>query len=303
MRPRPPLVCPPSLCVALLVSLLAATASAQDAGVAAPEAPVQAEPGDGAASDGAANDGAVSDGAVSDGAVSDGAAGDGAASDGAASDGAAPLPAPTLEDPEPVASPEPLPEPVEEAPEPDGEVLFRLSGDDAPPPPRDVAFEVPGDQRTSTESATVPTSAPPETPVPPFAIAAGVGWARIDGAVPVDMVRIEQRFDARVPDFESLRLGVGVAEMFGQELLVEAGVRAGLGTYFCSDSWVHCEIAATLQLGVAAGDALGVEFDLHGELELRFLLEHILELTAVGGYSLIGPRSLFHATGVVGIVF
>ena len=247
----------------------------------------------------------------------------------------APLPAPTLPD-EPELPP-PAEEPVEEE-GPNREVLFRMTReeDDETLPP-DVAFETPGDLRTSsvTQGQLPPIFAGPApredddddddeegdgdatapwTP-PPFLVAAGVGWTRLLIAErPIDYVRFEQRFEARIPDFDAVKLGVGVAELYSNQadveggtprerVMVEAGVRVGMGFFFCEASWVRCEGQITLQPGVIAGEPLGVQFDLHAGLELRFLFANIVQASAGAAYSLVGTTSLVHATGMVGIAF
>lgn len=244
----------------------------------------------------------------------------------------APLPAPTLPD-----EPE-LPPPAEEAEEegPNREVLFRMTRDeDDDPLPPDVAFETPGDLRTSsaTQGQLPPIlqgrAAPrdddddddddgltdaPWTP-PAFVVAAGAGWTRLLIAErPIDYVRFEQRFEARIPDFDAVKLGVGVAELYSNQadveggtprerVMIEAGVRVGMGFFFCEASWVRCEGQITLQPGVIAGEPLGVQFDLHAGLELRFLFENLVQVSAGAAYSLVGTTSLVHATGLIGIVF
>lgn len=244
-----------------------------------------------------------------------------------------PLPAPTLPD-----EPE-LPPPAEAPPEevePNREVLFHLTreeDDEALPP--DVAFETPGDLRTSsaTQGQLPPILAgrpapredddeegdeealtAPWTP-PPFLVAAGVGWTRLLFTErPIDYVRFEQRFEARIPDFDAVKLGVGVAELYSNQadveggaprerVMVEAGVRLGMGFFFCEASWVRCEGQITLQPGVIAGEPLGVQFDLHASLELRFLFANIVQASAGAAYSLVGTTSLIHVTGMFGLVF
>ena len=53
--------------------------------------------------------------------------------------------------------------------------------------------------------------------------------------------------------------------------------RVAFGFFFCAESWVRCEGGIALQPGVIVGDSLGVQFDLHGALDMRFLLEFSLQ--------------------------
>ena len=219
------------------------------------------------------------------------------------------LPAPTLEEPPP-GPPEPLPEPEEEEPP---VILHRISLGDHPEweieegqeLPRDVAFEVPGDARTQQQSGQIRLPSEDEQEPPPtFGVGLGAGFARLLGAVPFDYLRLEQRFEARIPEFPALRVGAAVTEMINdQYYLVGGGARLGLGATWCDAGWVACEGVAIVQPGVMGGDILGVRFDLHAGLDLRFHFRGLLELSVSGGYSLLGETSLFHVGGEGAIVF
>lgn len=247
-------------------------------------------------------------------------------------DGPVSLPSPTL--PEESAAEAPDTPPEEPAsPRPDPVVLYRIqrSPDEAIEP--DIGFETPGDLRveTSAEGRLPPVlrpSIPPRPPAAeasasteptdeldaliepewkpsPFRISAGAGWSRLLAVQPIDYARIEERFEARIPDFEALTVGVGLAQLVDLDgrFLFEGGARVAFGFFFCAESWVRCEGGIALQPGVIAGDSLGVQFDLHGALDMRFLLEERVEINLTGAYSLVGPTSLVHVTGLVGVVF
>lgn len=209
----------------------------------------------------------------------------------------APLPPPTLEEEEPVAPLEPLPAPEEEEREP--QILTRIGPgqhpeweDDADEePPRDIAFETPGDLRSSQATA---TNRPglrfdgqePEEPTPPFVLAVGAGWARYLSTVALDFFRIEERFEATIPDFPILRIGAGAAQMFNENgYLVGGGVRLGLGTPFCDLGGVTCDGVAYVQPGFLAGLS-GPRFDLDALLSVRINVERVFQLALEGGYSL-----------------
>lgn len=231
--------------------------------------------------------------------------------EGAPEEGTPPaLPAPTLEEPPP-GPPEPLPEPEEEEEQP--EILHRISVGDHPEweieegeeVPRDISFEVPGDTRTHTPSGQIQLPSDEEPSVPPtFGLGVGAGFARLLGAIPFDYFLLNQRFEARIPDFPALHLGAAVSEMFNDgDYLVGGGARIGLGATWCDAGWVVCEGIATIQPGVMGGPMLGVRFDLHAELDLRFHFRGLLELGVVGGYSLLGETSLLQVGGEAAIVF
>lgn len=221
------------------------------------------------------------------------------------------LPPPTLEEEEPIAPAEPQPAPEPEQPV----ILHRIGTGDHPEwedegeLPRDIAFETPGDQRVATNQqapapqAQLPAAAPDVAPRT-FELGVAGGYARLLAAEAIDLVRVEERFEARLPELEVLRLGVGATQMFSDtRFFVGGGVRIGFGAFFCEAGWVQCEGVATVQPGVLYGDILGVRFDLNASLDLRFLIEHLVELSIGGGYSLLGELSLLHVTGQVGFVF
>ncbi|GAB5549452.1 MAG: hypothetical protein SangKO_092120 [Sandaracinaceae bacterium] len=209
--------------------------------------------------------------------------------------------------------PEPLePPPEEEEGEP--QILYRIRTGDHPEweeenarqVPRDVSFEVPGDARTGTGVGAEATAIDEERFGEPseFAIGAGVSWARLLTSVDIDFVRVEERFDWRIPDFGQMRLGLSASQSFAaNQYLVGGGLRAGLGAYFCETRLVRCEIVAVVQPGVLAGDVLGARFDLHGSLEAHFDFDGVFGAWVEGGFSILGTESMFQVGGVAAILF
>lgn len=225
------------------------------------------------------------------------------------------LPPPTLDEEEPVVPPEPLPAPEEEE-ESQPEILTRIGPgqhpeweDDGEPTARDIAFETPGDLRSTQASPGNQPSARfdearPEQPAPPFVIAAGAGWARFLSTVPLDFFRIEERFEATIPEFTTLRIGAGASQMFGPEgYLVGGGVRIGMGVPFCDLGDVVCDGVAFVQPGFMAG-LTGPRFDLDALLSLRMNFLRAGQLALEGGYSLLfDGASLLHVTLTGGFLF
>ncbi len=210
--------------------------------------------------------------------------------------------APTLEvELEPDPTHEPTPERVP--------ILERIG----PPPrrepaPRDVPFTVPSDAqdaRIQGQGLELPPEEPPEPPI--FGIAIGAGWTRQLSNIAIDYVRLEQRFEARIPDFLGFFVGVGVAELFdltspGGGFIIEVGPRAGFGAGFCDDRLVQCEGVVFIQPGIAAGD-LGLQFDFQGALDLRFLFARLVELSGGAAISFIGGTSFITVSGNAGLRF
>ena len=218
------------------------------------------------------------------------------------------LPAPTLEEEEPLAPPEPTTAPEEEAPE----ILAHIGPGDHPEwdenesgaLPRDVSFEVPGDTRYASGAS---VGVDPQEPLPPFVVAVGAGFARLLGVVPIDYFRLEERFEATIPDFPTLRLGAAATQMFGSDgnYIVGGGARIGMGAVVCDDGGgLQCEGVIFVQPGFLTGQ-LGTRFDLNASLSFRLIVERLIELAVDGGYSLgiDGNASLFHVTGQAGFVF
>lgn len=208
---------------------------------------------------------------------------------------------------------EPPPEPVAAEPEEEPAILHRIGLGDHPDweneseAAPDVAFEVPGDQRTNAPTPQPRTQLEgvdlEEGPAL-FSVAVAGGYARLLATQPLDFFRLEERFEARIPAFPVLRVGVGASQMIATDgYLIGGGPRIGLGAYFCGASWIQCEGVANVQPGVMGGSHLGVRFDLNASLDLRFLLARLVELSLGGGYSLLQELSLFHLTGQVGLVF
>lgn len=221
----------------------------------------------------------------------------------------APLPAPTLQGEEPLAPAEPTAAPEEEAPQ----ILMHIGSGDHPEwadepsgeLPRDIGFEVPGDARQVTGGAVPGVNA--REPLPPFVVTIGAGFARLLAVTPIDFFRLEERFEATVPDFPTLRLGAAATQMFGDNdnYVVGGGARIGMGTTVCDDGGgLQCEGVIFVQPGFLSGQ-LGTRFDLNASLSLRVILERLFELAIDGGYSLQidGDASLFHVTGQAGFVF
>lgn len=215
------------------------------------------------------------------------------------------LPPPQLPDEEPVIEEEPEPPRPAFLPSVRGgqidDPLAVDEDDDAEPPlPRDVPGETSGmgsvDQPVMGEAERAEGYRPA-----PFSIAAGVGFARLI-AVATDMVSIHQRFEARLPEFPALVLGVGVSEMIGSNWFVAGGPRIGLGAVMFDAVHVACEAVVSVQLGVAGGD-LGVYFDLSGTVDLRLLLFRTIEVGVSGGIHFLGNATIAEVGGLVGIPF
>jgi len=223
------------------------------------------------------------------------------------------LPPPTLEEETPALPPEPLPEPPAE--EGESQILLRIGPGDHPewegsePAPRDIPFETPGDARSNQATPDNPQGGQiygtdPEEPLPPFVLAAGAGYARFLASMPVDFFRIEERFEATIPDFPTFRLGAAASQMFGANgYLVGGGVRLGLGVPLCDAGDFVCDGVAYVQPGFLAG-LIGARFDLAALLSLRLILVRTVQVAVEGGYSLLfDGASLLYVTGSAGFVF
>jgi len=132
------------------------------------------------------------------------------------------LPAPTLEGAEPIGSAEPLPEMTSEPEQPT--ILEHIGTGDHPEwesdddgeLPHDISFETPGDPRSTV---TTPTSSgpgahgtQPEEEPPPYVLAAGAGFAQyltVGGSL--DFFRVEERFEATIPELSGIRLGLAAS--------------------------------------------------------------------------------------------
>lgn len=227
------------------------------------------------------------------------------------------LPPPTLEGEEPVAPPEPLPvAPGEEESQP--QILTRIGpgqhpdweeDEDGESVPRDIPFETPGDMRSSQGTAEHPQggqiySTDPEVPSPPFVLAAGAGFARFLAATPLDFFRIDERFEATIPDFATFRIGASATQMIGENgFLVGGGVRLGLGVPLCDTGDVICDGVVYVQPGFMAG-LTGPRFDLNALMSLRLNLFHVAQVAVEGGYSFIADAgNLLFVTGSAGVLF
>lgn len=219
------------------------------------------------------------------------------------------LPAPTLDE-EPVQPAEP----AGEEPAAERQILVRvggrpaapLPGDDeeaAPegePLPDDVAFVVPGDMRRREGAQgrlQLPGQSPP--PPPPFSVAAGAGFTRHLATEAIDYLRLEQRFEARIDEAPEFRFGVGVAELIGPEVLVQAGPRVGFGATFCNEPDLACEAVILFQPGIIAGENR-FDFDLTAMLDLRLLVGRIFLPSISGGFSFFGA-TMVSLAGHVGL--
>jgi len=238
----------------------------------------------------------------------------------AAPPGGAPpvLPAPTLEEEEPIAPAEPLPEaPPTEEEQRRPQILEHIGTGDHPEweddedaeLPRDYAFEVPSDQRSNNNTPENPQnpqliSVDEEQEVPPFHLGVGGGWARLLAAVPLDFFRLEERFEARIPDFPELRLGGAAWQMIGDDsYVVGGGLRVGMGVRICDGGGVVCEGLVYVQPGFAAGRT-GTRFDLHAGLSLRLVLDRLGLVSIDGAYSLLlESSSIVMLGGAAGFVF
>jgi hypothetical protein len=218
-----------------------------------------------------------------------------------------PLPPPELD---PAIEPAPPPAP---APEPDlrlrvraGQLedgLFEDEEADEDPLPRNVPAEM-TNEVASVDAARAPEAEPaPGRRWAPFAVAAGVSWARLLSAMAYDFVSIHQRFEARVPGFEALRLGAGISELISDSRwMIIGGARIGLGAVLFDLGWLAGEAIVSAQLGVAGGD-LGVYFDLRGTLDVRFLLASVIEIGATGGIDFLGETTMIEVGGLFAIPF
>lgn len=220
------------------------------------------------------------------------------------------LPPPTLDEAEPV-----VPAPPEGS---QPQILLHIGpGDhpewetdaDEPELPRDIAFEIvpASDHRLMTNMVGGQVyGVDPEEPVPPFVVTVGAGYARFLGPVPVDFFRIEQRFEARVPGFETLRLGASAAQMIGENgYIVGGGVRIGMAVSLCENGTaLLCEGVVIVQPGFLTG-LIGTRFDLNASVSFRVIVERLVQLAIDGGYSLGfgGNGALLHLTGQAGFVF
>lgn len=187
----------------------------------------------------------------------------------------------------------------------DGERRATAGTESAPP---DVAFVVPmgpqgaaGDLRANTSNLRLPGQN--TQPAPPYGISAAAGFTRQLAMEPIDYVRVEERFEARIPGFSELRLGVGSAQMINsQYFVIEAGPRVGMGAYFCDTPEMKCEGIIDLQPGVAFG-SFGVLFDLNASLDLRLQIERVFEVGVSGAFSFIGDGTFLSLGGMLGVTF
>jgi hypothetical protein len=244
---------------------------------------------------------------------------------------APPLPAPELPDEEPA-------EPDEAEPEEPPRVLMRirrgqvdddLAVEEEPEyVERDVARPIPGDLRTAgqTSAVTLPESeqgpprasvseAPARAPQPrPFSISAGVSFARLLAGTR-DFVMIQERFEALLPEFPALRLGVGVSQLYAcrsgttgtpseceLNFVFKGGPRVGLGVHLFDLGLLSCDGVVSVQPGIMFGD-IGTYFDLHADLDVRFIFGRDFEVDLTGGFSLIGETSFLEIGGLLAIPF
>jgi hypothetical protein len=162
----------------------------------------------------------------------------------------------------------------------------------------------PSDPRVARQGFQLPAEEP--APPPLFGIAIGAGFSRLLANIAIDYVRLEQRFEARIPELTGFFVGAGVAELFDptslDRFIIEVGPRAGFGASFCDDRLVRCDGVVLVQPGVAAGH-LGVQFDFQAALEVRFLLLRLLELSAGGTFSFVGSATFVSLAGNIGLAF
>ena len=219
------------------------------------------------------------------------------------------LPPPTLTE-DPSDAPEP-------APDDEPHILTHIGTGDHPEwegergeVPRDVAFEPPASAATEGPDAppgaqTVVPSVRPEEPPPPFVVGVGVGWARLLAMVPIDLLRLEERFEVSIPDFRMLRVGAAATQMLGDAgYVVGGGARVGMGVSVCETGGIVCEGVITVAPGFLTG-LVGTRFDLNASLSFRLLIERVLWLAADGGYSLqfADSVSIVHLTLQLGLLF
>lgn len=214
-------------------------------------------------------------------------------------------PAPSLEvelEPDPTQEPTPDPVPILERV---GPVHRHPPAAEAQP---DVAFTLPDPERRDPRVARQGFQLPAEEPAPPpiFGVAIGAGFSRLLANIAIDYLRLEQRFEARIPELSGFFVGAGVAELFDptsiDRYIIEVGPRAGFGASFCDDRLVRCDGVVLVQPGVAAGH-LGVQFDFQAALEVRFLFARLLELSAGGTFSFVGSATFVSLAGNVGLAF
>lgn len=206
---------------------------------------------------------------------------------------------------------EPAPEP-----EPEGPPILegvgwsyrdREDGNDeeAEPLPDDIPFVVPGDLRTrSVEHGRLALPGLDESPThpPPFLVSLGAGFTRQLNQDPVHYFRLQQRFEARVPGLDMLRLGAGAAQMIGDHFLFEGGARIGLGAGFCDEPGIYCEGVVAVQPGIALGD-FGTFFALDADLDIRVVFDRLLLISAGASLSFIGEAVFVHAALNGGLTF
>jgi len=240
-----------------------------------------------------------------------------ASPDGGTPEGSMPtLPPPVLEGEEPVAPAEPSPAPEPEAPQ----ILAHIGTGDHPERaeeegelPRDIGFDIPmggaspGQDPRQTTAMVAPSlsGVDPEEPPLPFVITVGAGFARLLAMVPLDFFRLEERFEAAVPDFPTLRLGASLSQMFGPSgTIVGGGARVGMGVTLCDERSLSCEGVLFAQPGFLAG-LTGTRFDLNASLSLRLVVARLVQVAIDAGYSLqLGDNaSLLHVTFQAGFVF
>ncbi len=226
------------------------------------------------------------------------------------------LPATTLEL---EGEPEPAPEP--ERPR---TILYRVGGrpgDRLPgeeegeqegeqPLPDDVAFVLPsasgdavGDLRRR-DGAQGRLRLPGQTPPPPplYTLAIGAGFSRMLATEAIDYLRLEQRFEARLESAQEFRFGVGVAEMIGIDVLVEAGPRVGFGATFCNEAELTCEAVIDLQPGILVGENR-LAFDIAATLNVHLLVARIFQPSIHGTFSFFDGITMVSLTGQLGLSF
>lgn len=220
------------------------------------------------------------------------------------------LPAPVLDDPS--APSEPIPEPEEEEPE----ILLHIGPGDHPEwegqeeVPENAPFVIPeptvgaGNAVPQSIARAPANSVDPEEPSPLFSITAGAGFARLLAVEAIDYFRAEERFEARIPDIPTLRLGVAATQMVNDsDYILGGGARLGLGAYLFDEGGVRIEGVATVQFGVLAGPLVGPRFDVNGSFDIHFAFDQLVQLSINGGYSMLFDDSLFHLTGHLGFLF
>ncbi len=172
--------------------------------------------------------------------------------------------------------------------------------------PNDTPFLIPGDLRNQQNIGSPLPGQEPES-APPYLLAVSGGvthWLAPGTATGLNFARIEERFEARLPELGGFLFGAGAAQIFNfnSQIAMEVGPRVGWGAYFCDERDVKCEGAVHIQPGIAFG-FLGVQFDLHADLDVRLLLWRVLQVGITGGYSFIGGGNFLNLTGMVGVMF